>query len=251
MNSNLTLIKMNSIDLTLKITKKLGPVYKKVHGGYFGIFTAILGILTVIVASILFYSVEPFTMYSHWISNLGGVETNSGKSPNGSNLVFSIGLITMSVTSVIFVLYLVNLLLSSKNQKFPRLVVCCLIFGVLSLLGNVGIAFFDMKSQPMLHVYSAIVLFVSLTFTIFFFSISMFFNKDVSKIQAIIGLIVIIITLILFASFLPLMLEGYDLLTLMTSTSSELAITRFWEWMSFFAFLSWFFELGVYTLKFK
>ena len=189
---------MNSIDLTLKITKKLEPVYKRIHGGYFGIFTAIIGMLTVIVASILFYSVEPFTIYSHWISNLGGVETNSGKAPNGSNLIFSIGLIAMSVTTIIFVLYLDNLLLLSKNQKFPRIVICSLIFGVLSLIGNVGVALFDLKSQPMLHSYSAIILFVSMIFMILFFSISMFFNKDVSKIQTFIGLIVISITLILF-----------------------------------------------------
>jgi hypothetical protein len=55
----------------------------------------------------------------------------------------------------------------------------------------------------------------------------MFFNKEVSKIQAFIGLIVIIIANILFISFLPLILEGKDLMRLMTSTSSELAITRF------------------------
>ena len=82
---------------------------------------------------------------------------------------------------VIFVLSLVNSLLSSKNQKFM----------------------------------------------IMLFSISMFFNKEVSKIQAFIGLIVIIIANILFISFLPLILEGKDLMRLMTSTSSELAITRF------------------------
>ena len=82
---------------------------------------------------------------------------------------------------VIFVLSLVNSLLSSKNQKFMILL----------------------------------------------FSISMFFNKEVSKIQAFIGLIVIIIANILFISFLPLILEGKDLMRLMTSTSSELAITRF------------------------
>ena len=86
---------------------------------------------------------------------------------------------------------------------------------------------------------------------ILLFSISMFFNKEVSKIQAFIGLIVIIIANILFISFLPLILEGKDLMRLMTSTSSELAITRFWEWMAFFAFLTWFFELGLYALKFE
>ena len=242
---------MNSIDLTLKITKKFEPLYKKIHGGYFGIFTAIFGLLTVVIASILFYAVEPFTIYSHWISNLGGAVTNSGKIPNSSNVVFSIGLIAMGSISAIFVLYLGNLLLSSKNQKFPRLVVCFLIFGVLSLVGTVGVALFDMKSQPLFHVYFATILFISLTFMILFFSLSILFNKDFSKIQTFLGFLTIIITMILFISFLPLILKGKDLTMLMLSTSSELSMTRFWEWMSFFAFLTWFFELGFYTLMFK
>jgi len=158
---------MSLLALLEKIVEKFEPLFKKINGGYFAILTTVSGIITILIASILFYMVEPFTIYSHWISNLGGVVTNSGKSPNGSNIVFSIGLIITGVLSVPSTMYLTKLLLSGE-QKAPWLINCAIFAGTVTLIGLLLIAFFDIKSQPIIHTFSGMIFFLGAVYMIFF-----------------------------------------------------------------------------------
>ncbi len=232
------------------LNKPLDSLYKKVPGGYFGIIAAILGGITILICSILYYSVEPFDFFLNWISDLGGVRTNSGRPPNGSNIVFSIGLILLTIVSIPFVLYLMRYLLS-RNQRGRFLVHLSVIVGIITIIGVIGVSIVDIKTDPIVHTYFATLFFFGGMAIMLLFSLSMFLNSDIPRMQALFGLICSIVPMVFIATFAPYAMEGENVFLLVVSTDPELGITRFWEWMYLFALLAWFLETGIFTLKYK
>ncbi len=230
--------------------KWLDPLYKKVPGGYFGIIAAILGSVTILTCSILYYSAEPFTFYSNWISDLGGVRTNSGIPPNGSNIVFSVGLILLTIISIPYILHLMDYLLSRK-QRLRFLVHLSAIFGVITIIGVIGVSIVDIKSDPLGHTYFATMFFFGGMAIMLFFSLSMFCNSDIPRKHALFGLICSIVPMIFIFTFTPYAIKGENIFLLVVSTDPQLGISRFWEWMYLFALFAWFLETGIFTLKSK
>ena len=231
-----------------KLAEKFSPLFNKIKGGYFGILITIFGLITIITCIILYSLSEPISIFSHWISDLGGYITNSGASPNGANIIFSIGLIIISILAIPFLLYLTDFLLS-KNQKLKFLVFFAFIFSIMTLLGIFGVAFIDIKSEPIIHTAFAALFFLGGMTIMFFFSLAMLFNSDVSNKQAIFGLICSAVPLAFLASFTPYMLDGQNVLTLVLSVDPALGVSRFLEWMYLIALFIWFFEIGFYLIK--
>ena len=241
---------MGVAELVERGVKKFAPVYERVNGGYFGIAGAIAGVVTIGIASILYAMLEPFTIFSHWISNLGGAWTNAGTPSNGANVVFSVGLIVIAVLVVFFVMFLLNLLFTG-NQKQKWLLVVMLLSGMVALVGILAVAFFDLKSAPSIHTFGAILFFFGGCFIMLFFSLATFFHTGFSRWQGLFGLVAAAIGSVFLFAFLPHLIAGEDLVSIIVSTSQAPDITflRFWEWMWLFAFLAWVFETGVYTRK--
>ncbi len=234
-------------DFLEKITEFFDPIFDRMNTGYFGILVAITGVATISIASILYAMVEPFTIFSHWISNLGGAWTNLYQSPNGSNIVFSIGLIILCIFVIPFIVYLVKIFVS-RDLNSP-LIFFALGSGLITLIGLLGVAFFDMKSQPLIHTLSAVAFFIGGLFMVFFFSLTMFFDTKISSIHPLFGIIVVGVGFIFLLPFVPLLLQGADLVSLIVSTEPRMAFSRFWEWMYVFALFAWIFDMGVFTLK--
>ena len=230
-----------------KIVEVFDPIFDKINAGYLGILVAITGGATISIASILFRMVEPFTIFSHWISNLGGAWTNWGLSPNGSNIVFSIGLIILCIFVIPFIVYLVKIFVSRDLNSF--LIFLALGSGLITLIGLFGVALFDMKSQPIIHVLSAIAFFIGGLFLVFFFSLTMFTDIEISRLHPTLGIIVVGIGFVFLLPFVPLLLQGADLVSLIVSTDPGMGFSRFWEWIYVFALFAWIFDMGIYTLK--
>src|SRR5271157_128014 len=120
----------------------------RVSYSFFGILTSIFGGIIILVCSILYYLAEPFDFFSTWISDLGGVKTNSGKSPNGSNIIFSAGLILLTIFSIPFIFYLAKYLLS-RNQKLKFLIYLSVISSIITYVGVIGVSIVDIKTSPL------------------------------------------------------------------------------------------------------
>nr|MDO8108986.1 hypothetical protein [Candidatus Sigynarchaeota archaeon] len=232
-----------------KFSTKLDFLYKRVEGGYFGILTAIIGGITILTCSILYYLAEPFDFFSNWISDLGGVVTNSGRSPNGSNIVFSVGLILLSIISVPFIYYLLKYLLARK-QRLKMFVYLAVISCLITYVGVIGVSIIDIKTDPIVHTYFATLFFLGGMAIMLFFSLAMAFNNIPRK-QVLFGFICASIPLIFISTFAPYAMQGENVFLLVVSTDPKMGITRFWEWMYLFALLAWFFETGLFLLKNK
>ncbi|MFX0139746.1 MAG: hypothetical protein ACFFDN_39265 [Candidatus Hodarchaeota archaeon] len=230
-----------------KITERFDPIFDKVNVGYFGILVAITGVATISIASFLYSMVESFTIFSHWISNLGGAWTNLYQSPNGSNIVFSVGLIILCIITIPFIVYLVKIFVSRDLNSLSLFF--AIGSGLITLIGLIGVAFFDLKTQPVIHTFSAAAFFGGGLLMVFFFSLAMLSDLEISKIHPLFGLIVVGTGLIFLITFLPHLLQGADLIGLIVSTETKMALSRFWEWIYVFALFAWIFDMGVYTLR--
>ena len=237
-------------ELIKKIDEKFQPLYEKVKGGYFGVLSAIAGVISISIASILFYSVEPFTFFTHWISNLGGIVTNSGEYPNGAFIVFSIGLFIIAILAIPFVVNLASKMLSDE-QRFPWLVHLAVLAGIATLIGIIGVALFDMKGQLYLHTYSSMLFFIGAALMMFLFSLAMLFNSKISWKQASVGLITSGVSLVFLLTFIPHLGPSGDIISILAAAGEELALTRFFEWMFLFSYFTWSIETGLFSLKFE
>jgi len=222
--------------------EKLDQFFEKYPGGYFGILTALSGAITITLSSVLYYIEEPFTFFSHWISHLGA-------GPNGGDIVFTIGLIITSAFAIPFLVYL-NLYLRKDMKGHKILMLESFIASMIAIAGLIINAVWNMRDDPHLHITGSTTFFFAGFFMIIFYSIWMFLSPKVPNKQAAIGLIVACIFGAFLISFIP-SFEQEDLFILLTSTDPIAGITRFIEWIVFFAVIAWFFELGVYTLKNK
>lgn len=241
---------MRFTDIIRKLNEKFEPLFNKLQAGYFGILLAGAGLITIFTCIILFSMSEPVSFFTHWLSDLGGIVTNSGGSPNGSNIVFSLGLISMTIIAIPFMISLANFLIS-KDQKLQILVSLAFIFSIITLIGIVGVSFIDIKTDPYIHTLFATLFFFGGMAIMFFFSLAMLFNSDISWKQGLIGIICASVPVLFLSTFTPFLLRGENIFDLVISVDPALALTRFLEWMYFFALVFWFLEVGVYLIKNK
>ncbi len=241
-----------------KINKLLDRLYEKIPGPAFGISAGIIGMITLITASILHSMTEPFTYISHYVSNLG-------VGPNGSASVFNIGLLIIAIVVLPFVIYILRFLWSDAENKklINRITFIAFILSLVTIIGMFLVAFFDMVNNPPLHVIGALMAFAPASLWVLIFTISMFLNKKISKIQLISSIILVIIcttmTIVVVLS-IPLFDASKNMFSLLdinfvslylTSMDESLNYVRFWEWLSVWGLFLWIIETGLFTLLYK
>ena len=230
----------------MDIMEKFDKVYEKIPGYYFGVIIGLLGTVTIVISAILFSTAEQFNFFSHWISNLGGATTQSGISPNGSNVVFGVGLVITAIFAIFFLVYAIKLL-KPGNERTVWLLYLDILTGLITIIGIIIVAFFDMINMLLIHGVGAIMFFMGGMFMVLFFSLTMVLNSEIPWTHSIPGFIASGVFLIFLITFLPPLLSGIEILTLLSDTSPIFAWTRFWEWMVLFAILAWFFIMGYLT----
>ena len=239
---------MKVSEILTKTYEKFEPIYKRVRPGYIGIILGLIGYITIIIAMSLYHLVEPINFFSHWTSNLGAPVTFSGLPTNGSNIVFIIGLCSMSVLGFIFIVYL-SIEMNEEEQKYIWLINIAAIFGLISVIGSFGVAIFDMMSIVIVHAIFAFLFFLGSCLSMLIFSVSMFFNLKISRKQAIFGIIIAGIGVAFFLSLVPFIHFLGEPFTIEMAGCPELTLTRFLEWIYLLGVFFWFIVTGVYFLK--
>lgn len=222
--------------------EKFDKIYEKIHGGYWAIFTAISGLITVITSTILYYIGDPsITIPSHWISHLGA-------GPMGADVVFTIGLTIAGVCGLLFLIYLYRLLRPGNKETNHMLMLnFAFIFSLAAIIGLLLLAIFDMVGEPILHVTGSTTFMFSGMLMMIFISTSMLFNPDIPLNQTLISYGITGIFVIFLITFLPVTLDpSVDLMDLLTSTDTRASVTRVWEWILIYGIFAWFLEIGVY-----
>ena len=223
--------------------EKIDNFFEKYRGGYFAILTAIVGALTIILATIVYHFGErgPLSFETHWISHLGAGPV--------AGIIFSIGLYITGILALPFLIYLYRLM-QPQTKDHRILPYAALIASLIAIFGLLVNATWHMEYEGgYLHVFGSTTFFFAGLFMIIFYSVWMFVHPDFPWYQAIVGLFVAAIFAAFLISFLPAMAAGKDLMLLLTSTDPSAGTTRVLEWIVFFAIIFWFAEMGIYTLK--
>ena len=228
--------------------EKFDKVFEKIPGYYFGILIGVIGAITIGISATLFSLSEPFNFFTHWISNLGGATTQAGTSPNGSNIIFGVGLTSAAIVAIFFLVYAMQLL-KPGNEKTLWLLYLDVLAGMITIIGIIIVSFFDMITILAVHAVGATMFFIGGMLMVLFFTLTILLNTEIPWSYSIPGFIVSGVFLIFLITFVPYLLTGVQLLDLLADISAQYAWTRFWEWMVLFAILSWFFVMGYLTYK--
>jgi len=215
-----------------KIDDFFNVVYKKIPGSIFGLTGAAISAFTIFTALFLYMTADPtFSFVTHWISNLGA-------GPNGSNVVFNMGMITTSIFILLFQVYEIRDLKRRSGNRI--LVKFLLLSSIFSSGGLFFVGVFPLTYEYAHGTAATIYFFGGLMFCTFY-AILALLTPGVHKIQAILGFIT--------AGFF-----GLHLFTSMITaifTEVDMGVTMFTEWLTLFAVLSLILECAFYSLKTK
>jgi hypothetical membrane protein len=124
-------------------------------------------------------SVQGYTFWGNYISDLGRTKAHSGKSNTISMIIFTITEIILGVSLIPFFLALPSLFEEIKQEKILGTIGS--FFGVIFSICLIGIAFtpVDIMFRP--HMIFVIVGYISLFFMGILYTTTMFLNKDLPK----------------------------------------------------------------------
>ncbi len=227
--------------------ERINTILEK-NADFFAIGTAIVGAVTIVFCSIFYYALDSsFSFTSHWISHLGAGPTAT---PNASSVVFTIGLVITGILALPFLYYLYSVL-KPELTKHKVLITSAYLTSLVSIGGLFINAIWNMKDNPDLHVTGSSIFFFGGLFMILLFALAFLLNDKFSKVQGWISLMVAGTFFAFLISYLPFVFQGVDLMVLLTSTDPRAGLTRFIEWIVFFAIIFWFLELGFFFKKLK
>lgn len=217
-------------DIIEKYNEKLDIFYTKFNAGYFALIDVGITIISIILAYLLYTSVDPtFNMFSNWISDLG-------RGPNYSGLTFNSGMILSSFTMLLFQLYLIRDLHKRGGDK--TLIKLAYISGSCASIGLFFIGVFPLSFSPILHGIAADTLFFGGMFGSLIYGILELKTPNMSKIQAIIGFI----TASVYGIYIAIAIGS------LISPLFTQAITYFAEWLTLMFGTLWILAHGLYTI---
>lgn len=194
--------------------------------------------LTVMVGSaILYYFIqEPFTLFSHWFSNMGvgitGWAFNQGL--QGTAILYSAMIIIFS--------------LRFRNAKKSTKIMSLLgtLFGIIAVIGIFILTTNNMVEGRILHLIGAYMYFVATPFFTTFETVALALEGSSSKQHWMISLLLVILSI----SMAPLMSIignsiGIPLAEVLGSMDSHFGIVRLIEWASVLFFFIWIFFMGL------
>lgn len=204
--------------------------YRKINGCYFAFLGVGTSLLCIFIAYLLFIQVDPsFTIFTHFISDLGD-------GPNFSNVIFSIGVISSSVISLFFYIFLTKFLIERDANKVLSLL--GLIFGLVSCIGSVLVGIFPSATAPIEHRIGALLSFSGSFFISIFYSCAELTSRDFNKEVAVSGLLIAPFPITFLLTYLFLHFPGIN------ST-----IPIFIEWLAYFTRMGWVIIQGIYVLR--
>ena len=233
--------------ISRKIIKKSARNIRILSG--IAIIGGIEGISTIFISSLLYYLNEPFTMTSHWVSNLG-------VGSNGSNHVFNYGLMISAIFLGIFLIG-ISRELWGNGRKNNIVIVIAFLIGLMSVIGIFLLTLNDMFSTySILHQIGAYTYFTGSVFFILLYSIILRINDYVSNkllvtgiIMTIIGILMPLMTVICMNWFMypelaisEISLEQWN--SMLSNMSPAFKGVRVIEWSMLICFFIWTLQFG-------
>jgi len=210
--------------------EKFNGFYNKISGSYIAYIGFIFSIIFISIA-VLLYGDPSFSIFTHYLSDLGAVARNS-------SLIFNMGMIISAPIRVLFGFYLLKFLKSKgANEKTIRFTSYTIITGA---IGSILLAVFPYDILLIMHMLGAFTYFFSVVIVQLSISKMEFKIGTIPKVLPIIGLIVVLN----YGLFL-----GFEISEIMSDVLRLLAC--FFEWMSYFSLMVWLLFHGFYLHRVK
>lgn len=216
--------------------EKLDKVFEKFNGSYFGIIAFFISMVSITMALSLYLEVDSsFGITTNFVSDLG-------TGPNGSNIVFNIGMIFTGTFLIFFYLYLGKFL---KKLDDSNSINVGMIAGLIGSIGEILIALFPLDSNNVflynMHILGAGLLFYGILIMLLIYGTSEYRSSEIPNLLAIISYI----SAILFGVFITLVIVQY-----LTSISFHMC-TYIIEWIGLWIMGIWIIVHVHFTLKNK
>jgi hypothetical membrane protein len=210
--------------------ERLNKFYERFPASYIA-FIGFIFSMVFMPISIALYNDPNFSIFTHYISDLGA-------STKGSSLIWNISMVITAPVRILFGFYLLNLFETKGANK--RTLKITGYFMIISAIGSTLIALNPYDISRSLHLLGAFTYFIGVV--VIQVNIAKIELKDrtIPKILPTTG-IVVIMCYVLFLSF-----EISEII----SESFKL-VACFFEWMAYFALMTWLLFHGLYTLKLK
>ncbi|MFX1237248.1 MAG: hypothetical protein ACFFAS_06210 [Promethearchaeota archaeon] len=227
-------------------SEKIERFLNKYKGGYFGIACGLIQSFMLLGGAIIFNLTEnlavPLTIYTHWISNLGAAR-------NGAQYVFITGMLLNIALSIPFFLDIARKCFQEK-PKMSKLLLISLISLIIADISSVFLTIYNLIDFPVLHVIFATIFFNSSELLVASLSVTVASKRKSNKwlIQSALGVPVIACFSLFLIPIIPMLFEGNDLFSIITSMNASLNSIRFWEWMSIISLTFWFFGSGLFLV---
>jgi hypothetical membrane protein len=222
-----------------KFFKKIFPKDKTFRGDIWFIGGSIYAFFVIIIASILHYVSNPFTMFSHWVSNLG-------IGPNGSTPVFNFGLMGTAVLYFVMAIY-TFVKFKGISKITDTLLKISTILGITAVVGIFILTNNVMGTDSPLHVIGAYMFFVCTPFfTSLITVVFEFTEKKDFRIHKIVSIAYVIISIMMLpASAISAYILNIPSNEMLGSSHPGFAVARIIEWSALFLFFAWIFVTGL------
>lgn len=211
--------------------EKIDKFYEKYHGSYFAIGGVIIFFILFIISVILYARLQPFSLTTKYISDLG-----AGPCPVG-NAIFNINLIITSILMIISHIFFFRYLQNKGGNKI--ILIISLIAGIVSSIGLMMLGIFPKYTYENQHQMASYIYFGAGVVYLIFYGIVELKMEGVPIYQALLNFIVMIFYL-LYLIFKILV---------KANTGFPTEIEKFTEWLMLFSTLFWFSEFGWFTRK--
>ena len=210
----------------VKKMQKLNGFYEKFPGSYIAYIGFIFSIVFMSIAIIL-YNDPNFTIFKHYISDLGA-------STKGSALIWNVSMILTVPIRLIFGFYFLKFL--EKRDAKERTIKITAYFMVISAIGSTVLALNPHDISRLFHMLGAFVYFIGVVVIQVNISKMELKADNIPKYLPFVGFLVIA-CYVLFLGFeiSELALESFKF------------VACFFEWMAFFALMAWLVLHGYYT----
>ena len=206
--------------------EKLNGFYERFPGSYIAYIGFIFSVAFMSIAIVL-YNDPNFTIFTHYISDLGA-------STRSSALVWNISMILTVPIRVLFGFYLLKFLENRGADK--KTIKITAYFMVISAIGTMVLALNPHDISRLLHMLGAFVYFIGVVVIQVNISKMELRAENVPKYLPIVGILVIAC----YVLFL-----GFEISELVSESFKLLAC--FFEWMAYFSLMAWLVLHGYYT----
>ena len=206
--------------------EKLNDFYEKFPGSYVAYLGFIFSVVFMSIAIVL-YNDPSFTIFTHYISDLGA-------STRDSALIWNISMILTAPIRVVFGFYLLKFLENKGANK--KTIKITAYFMVISAIGSTVLALNPHDISRLFHMLGAFVYFIGVVVIQINISKMELKAENIPKYLPILGILVVAC----YVLFL-----GFEISELISESFKLLAC--FFEWMAYFSLMAWLVAHGYYT----